>query len=102
MLVRLNEVEEQVKTRIKAPPPEAIENVAANALRLSATSLVYALAFAIAAQRRGQEVPLLIEMLTIWSLHRQSRPSRRSTAGTLEEDYLAQLVPPEDDPPPSA
>ncbi len=101
MLIRLNEIEEQVKARIKAPPPEAIENVATNALRVSATSVVYALAFAIAAQRRGREVPLLVEVLTIWSLRRQGRQPRRGSPGAIEEDYFAQLAPPEDDPPAS-
>ncbi len=101
MLIRLNEIEEQVKTRIKAPPPEAIENVATNALRVMATSVVYALAFAIAAQRRGREVPLLVEILTIWSLRQQSRQNRRGSAGAIEEDYFAQLAPTEDDPPAS-
>ncbi len=101
MLIRLNEIEEQVKARIKAPPPEAIENVATNALRVMATSVVYALAFAIAAQRRGRELPLLVEMLTIWSLRRQGRPARPGSPGAIEEDYFAQLAPPEDDPPAS-
>ncbi len=101
MLIRLNEIEEQVKTRIKAPPPEAIENVATNALRVMTTSVVYALAFAIAAQRRGREVPLLVEMLTVWSLRRQGRPPRPGSPGAIEEDYFAQLAPPEDDPPAS-
>ena len=99
MLIRLNEIEEQVKARIKAPPPEAIENVATNALRVMATSVVYALAFAIAAQRRGRELPLLVEMLTLWSLRRQGRPPRPGSPGAIEEDYFAQLAPPEDDPP---
>jgi hypothetical protein len=102
MLIRLNEIEEQVKARIKAPPPEAIENVATNALRVMATSVVYALAFAIAAQRHGRELPLLVEMLTIWSLRRQDRQSRRGAPGAVEEDYFAQLAPPEDDPPASS
>ncbi len=102
MLIRLNEIEDQVKTRIKAPPPEAVEDVASNALRLMATCVVYALAFAIAAQRRGREVPLLVEMLTIWSLRRESRQPRRGSASAIEEDYFAQLAPPEDEPPPSA
>ncbi|MBD2718419.1 hypothetical protein H6G99_05560 [Synechococcus sp. FACHB-909] len=101
MLIRLNEIEEQVKARIKAPPPEAIENVATNTLRVTATSVVYALAFAIAAQRRGREVPLLVEVLTIWSLRRQGRPPRPGSPGAIEEDYFAQLAPPEDDPPAS-
>ncbi len=101
MLIRLNELEEQVKTRIKAPPPEAIENVATNALRVMATSVIYALAFAIAAQRRGREVPLLVEVLTMWSVRQQSRQNRRGTPAAIEEDYFAQLAPPEDDPPSS-
>jgi hypothetical protein len=39
MLLRLNELQEQVKTRINAPPPEAIQDVAGNSLRLMATSV---------------------------------------------------------------
>lgn len=101
MLIRLNDIEEQVKARIKAPPPEAIENVATNAVRVMATSVIYALAFAIAAQRRGREVPLLVEILTIWSLRRQNRQPRPGTPGAIEEDYFAQLAPSEDDPPAS-
>ncbi len=98
MLIRLNEIQEQVKTRINAPPPEAIEDVARNASRLMGTSFVYALAFAIAAQRRGQDIPLLVELLTIWSLRRQADRSRRGVPGAPDRDYLAQLAPLEDDP----
>ncbi|MCP9786156.1 hypothetical protein [Cyanobium sp. N5-Cardenillas] len=98
MLGRLNDIQEQVKTRINAPPPEAIENVARNSIRVMGTSLVYALAFAIAAQRRGQELPLLVELLTIWSLRQQADRSRRGVSGAPDRDYLAQLAPPEDDP----
>ncbi|MCP9833902.1 MULTISPECIES: hypothetical protein [unclassified Cyanobium] len=98
MLIRLNEIEEQVKTRIIAPPPEAIENVASNAGRLMATSFVYALAFAIAAQRRGQDIPLLVELLTIWSVRRQAGRPPRGATGAPDGDYFAQLAPPDDDP----
>ncbi len=98
MLLRLNDIQEQVKTRINAPPPEAIEDVARNAARLMATSFVYALAFAIAAQRRGQDIPLLVELLTIWSLRQQADRSRRGVSSAPDRDYLAQLAPPEDDP----
>ncbi len=98
MLIRLNDIQEQVKTRINAPPPEAIENVARNSIRVMGTSLVYALAFAIAAQRRGQDIPLLVELLTIWSLRQQADRSRRGVSGAPDPDYLAQLAPPEDDP----
>jgi hypothetical protein len=97
MLLRLNDIQEQVKTRINAPPPEAIEDVARNAGRLMATSFVYALAFAIAAQRRGQDIPLLVEQLTIWSVRRQAARPPRGAPGTPDGDYLAQLAPPEDD-----
>ncbi len=99
MLIRLNDIQEQVKTRINAPPPEAIEDVARNSIRVMGTSLVYALAFAIAAQRRGQDIPLLVELLTIWSLRQQADHSRRGVSGAPDRDYLAQLAPPEDDPP---
>jgi len=98
MLLRLNEVEEQVKTKINAPPPEAIEDVASNAGRLMGTSLVYALAFAMAAQRRSQEIPLLVEILTIWSLRNQAGRRPRGIAGAPDGDYFAQLAPPDQDP----
>jgi len=99
MLMRLNDIQEQVKTQINAPPPEAIEDVARNSIRVMGTSLVYALAFAIAAQRRGQDIPLLVELLTIWSLRQQADRSRRGVCGAPDRDYLAQLAPPEDDHP---
>ncbi len=98
MLIRLNDIQEQVKTRINAPPPEAIEDVASNAGRLMGTSFVYALAFAIAAQRRGQDIPLLVELLTIWDLRRQGGRPPRGAPGAPDKDYFAQLAPPEDDP----
>ena len=98
MLLRLNDIQEQVKTRINIPPPpEAIEDVARNSIRVMGTSLVYALAFAIAAQRRGQDIPLLVELLTIWSVRRQAARPPRGAPGTPDGDYLAQLAPPEDD-----
>ncbi|MEA5443504.1 hypothetical protein [Cyanobium gracile] len=98
MLIRLNDIQEQVKTRINAPPPEAIEDGARNSVRLMGTSFVYALAFAIAAQRRGQDVPLLVELLTIWNLRRQAGRPPRGAPGTPDGDYYAKLAPPEDDP----
>lgn len=101
MLIRLNDIQEQVKTRINAPPPEAIEDVARNSGRLMGTSFVYALAFAIAAQRRGQDIPLLVELLTIWNLRRQAGRPPRGASGAPDEDYFAQLAPPEDEPTPT-
>ncbi len=68
MLIRLNGMQEQWKTRITAPPPETIENVARDSVRTMGTSHIDALAFALAAQRRDQGIPLLVELLTIWSL----------------------------------
>ncbi|MCP9930878.1 hypothetical protein KBY82_08780 [Cyanobium sp. AMD-g] len=100
MLIRLNDMQEQVKRRINAPPLDAIEGLAGNSLRLMVTSLVYALAFAIAAQRRGQEIPLLVELLMIWSL--KGGLKRRALLGApsaADEDYFTQLAPPEDEPP---
>jgi hypothetical protein len=97
MLIRLNEVEEQVKTKINAPPPEAIEDVASNSGRVMGTSLVYALAFAMGAQRRSQEIPLLVEILTIWSLRSQAGRRPRGIAGAPDGDYFAQLAPPDQD-----
>lgn len=101
LLLRLSEGEEQLKMRINPPPPEAIEDVATNAVRVMATSLIYALAFAIAAQRRGQEVPLLVEVMTVSSLKWQNGGTRPRSASSDEEDFFDQLAPPDDDPPPS-
>ncbi len=98
MHLRLNEVEEQVKTRINAPPPEAIEDLARNSLRLMGTSMVYALAFAMAAQRRDQEVPLLVELLTLWSMKNPRGRPPRGVPSVAEVDYYDQLTSPEHDP----
>ncbi len=104
LLLRLNEMEDQVKTRINPPPPQAIEDVAMTSLRMMASSVLFALGFAMAAQRRGQQVPLLVEGLTLWSL-RAPRSPKRTMAGLPrlgapsgpEDDYFEQIAPPEEE-----
>ena len=76
LLIRLNEAHQQVKTRITPPPSMDIEAVVRNSLRVMSASAVYTLAFAIVAQRRGSDIPLLVEVHTIWSL--------RSSKGTKQ------------------
>lgn len=98
MLFRLNDIQEQVKRRINPPPPQAIEDVAMNSVRMMANSAVFALAFAMAAQRRGQDVPLLVELLTLWSINNPRGCPQRCSPDAGEEDYFAQLAQPEEDP----
>jgi hypothetical protein len=107
--LRLSEAEEQLKTRISLPPPKAIEDVALNTLRVIASCGVFAAAFAIAAQRRNSEVPLLVEVMTLWSLRGTLHPHqpaggggparlRRGWPGAHEADYFEPLAPEEEDP----
>ncbi len=103
LLIRLNAAQNEVKTRINAPPPRVIEDVAINSLRVMSSCAVFAVAFAIAAQRRGSEVPFLLEVHTIWSLRGTpttpapgSGPAGRRLLGSpaaYEEDYIELLVP---------
>lgn len=108
MLARLKEVREQVEARIQAPAPQAIEAVARDSLRVMLSSLALAIAFAMGAQRKGQEVPLLVEWHTAISL-RGPRPRQSEASGLLglplpglssgpsEEDYFSRLVPEDED-----
>jgi hypothetical protein len=60
---------------------------------LSAFAL--AIAFAMGAQRKGQEVPLLVEWHTAISLRGGPLPGLSS--GSSEEEYFSRLVPEDDD-----
>ena len=106
LLIRLTAAQKEVKTRINAPPPQVIEDVAMNSLRVMSSCAVFAAAFAIAAQRWGSEVPLLLELHTIWSLRGAptatgpgSGPAGRRFLGSPpahEKDYIERLAPPEE------
>jgi hypothetical protein len=108
LLLRLSEGEEQLKMRINPPPPEAIENLGKSTLRGISVSAVFAFAFAMAAQRKGSEVPLLVEILTIWSLKAAANPkgpgrgpiTRRllGSPTAREEDYFERLARGEEEP----
>jgi hypothetical protein len=108
LLLRLSDGEQQLKMRINPPPPEAIEDLVKNTLRGISASAVLAAAFAMAAQRKGSEVPLLVEILTIWSLQAAANPkgpgrgpiTRRllGSPAAREEDYFERLARREEEP----
>ncbi len=110
LLIRLNEVQEQVKARIRAPAPQAIEDVAKNSLRVMISAAALAVGFAAGAQRRNSDVPFVVELHTWWTLRGARRP-QESPAGLAglpilgtsprEEDYFERLVPQDDQDPPT-
>ncbi|MEA5443507.1 hypothetical protein [Cyanobium gracile] len=107
MLARLKEVRQQVEARIQAPAPQTIEAVARDSLRVMLSSLALAIAFAMGAQRKGSDVPLLVEWHTMLSVRgpQAANPTGRGLGGlTLpglsapsEEEYFSRLVPEDDD-----
>ena len=107
MLVRLQEVRKQVETRIRASSPGAIGSLVRDSLRVMISSLALAIAFAMGAQRKGSEVPLLVEWHTMLSVKSPQTahpgggmltdlpiPGRRTLS---EADHLAQLGHEDDD-----
>ncbi len=98
LLTRLNDAEEQVKTRIRPPQPKAIEEVVWNSLKVMSSSAVFALAFAFVAQRRGSDVPLLVEVHTIWDL--RWTPGTRQPGPSAADD-IHSLDPQQEGPPES-
>ena len=108
MLARLKEVREQVEARIQAPAPQAVEAVARDSVRVMLSAFALAIAFAMGAQRKGQEVPLLVEWHTALVV-RGPQANQPRTGGPLglpfpglsngatEEEYFSRLVPEDDD-----
>ena len=95
MLARLQEVRQEVVGRIQAPTPKAIASVVRDSMRVMLSAFALAIAFAMGAQRKGQEVPLLVEWHTAISL--RGRPLPGLASGPSEEEYFSRLVPEEDD-----
>ncbi len=95
MLARLQEVRQEVASRIQAPTPKVIEAVVRDSLRVMLSAFALAIAFAMGAQRKGQEVPLLVEWHTAISL--RGGPLPGPSSGPSEEEYLSRLVAEEDD-----
>jgi hypothetical protein len=102
---RAQVVREQVEARIQAPTPKAIEAAARDSLRLMLSSFALAIAFAMGAQRKGSDVPLLVEWHTMLSvrgpgpghpaddvLRAMPLPGVRRPD---ETDYFSRLVPEE-------
>ncbi len=118
MLARLKEVRQRVEARLKGPAASAIEAVVRDGLRVMLSSFALAIAFAMGAQRKGSDVPLLVEWHTAISLRGpRTNPSAAGgllglplpglSSGPSEEDYFSRLVPEDEDssetgvPPPS-
>lgn len=109
MLARLKEVRKQVEARIQAPTPKAIEAAARDSLRVMLSSFALAIAFAMGAQRKGSDVPLLVEWHTMLSVRgpRQAHTSGGGRRGltlpglstTPDDAYLSSLVPEADEDP---
>lgn len=108
LLARLGEIRADVDQKIRAEAPGAIGLQIRDSLRAMLSALALAFAFAMGAQRRGSEVPLLVEWHTRLSL--QGPRGAPSAAGLLpglslpgrtgssrQDAYLSQLLPEEDD-----
>jgi len=95
MLARLKQEREQVEARIQAPTPKAIEAATRDSLRVMLSSVALAIAFAMGAQRKGSDVPLLVEWHTMLSV-RAPRPPLTGLSAPSEEAYFSRLVPEED------
>ncbi len=111
LLARLKEAEDQAKKSFKRPDPDAVQGLVRDSLKIFIVSAVLALAFAAGAQRKGSEVPLLVELHTMWALRsmgRSGRGNQKRIAGIpvplsneiAEESYFEKLVPEEDEPAP--
>jgi hypothetical protein len=107
MLARLQEVRQEVLARIQAPNPRTIESMVRDSLRVMLSSLALAIAFAMGAQRKGSDVPLLVEWHTALIV-RAPQTSQPRAGGLLglplpgrptapsEEEYFSRLVPEDD------
>ncbi|KEF42558.1 MAG: hypothetical protein ER33_05785 [Cyanobium sp. CACIAM 14] len=111
LLDQLVVVRDAVTARVSTPDRGATEALARDTAKVVISCLALALAFAGSAQRKGSEVPLLVEWHTLWVTraaqggHPETRPSPGFSLGSSsrprEEDYFEQLVPPEEEPPPT-
>jgi hypothetical protein len=107
MLARLKEVRQQVEARIQAPTPKAIEAATRDSLRVMLSSVALAMAFAMGAQRKGSDVPLLVTWHTMLSVRgpRQARASGGGQRGLTfpglsaapDDAYLSSLAHEEDE-----
>ena len=109
MLIRLRGVRQQVEARIQASTPQATGSMVRDTLRVTISSLALAIAFAMGAQRKGGEVPLLVEWHTMLSVRGpQAKPPGEGGLRGLplpglsrpsETDPFAPFVPEADDAP---
>ncbi len=108
VLARLKQVRGKGETRVQAPTPKAIEAAIRDSLRVMLSSFALAIGFTMPAQRKGSDVPLLVEWHTRLSL--QSPRGAPPAAGVLtglslpgrtgssrEDAHLSQLMPKEND-----
>ncbi|AFY29907.1 hypothetical protein [Cyanobium gracile] len=109
LLEQLAVVRDAVIARVNKPDRQATEALARESVRVVISSLALALAFSAAAQRKGSSVPLLVEwhtLLVLRGAHKADADnplSKSLSLGTrsrpIEDNYIEQLVPAEDEPP---
>lgn len=111
LLAKLNEAEVQAKKSFKRPDPSAVQGLAVDSLKTIVISFFLAVAFAACAQRKGSDVPWLLELHTMWALRgirRTDRDTSKHIVGIpislkkeiADEGYFNQLIPDEEAPKP--
>jgi hypothetical protein len=105
LLSQLDQAEGQFKQRFSRLDPGTNERLLRESLRVMVSSIALAIAFAALAQRRNSPMPFLVEWPGL--LGRLSRGGQgsadmpfRKSAAKREEEFLASLAPPEEDPRP--
>ncbi len=111
LLSRLDDLQQQVQSRFSGPDPKATEGLIKDSLRVMISAAALAIAFAAGAQRKGCEVPLLVEVHTWWTLRGVRRPQEPAAGlaglpilgppSPREEDYFERLVPQDHQDPPT-
>ncbi len=109
LLEQLIVVRDAVTARVSKPDRQSTEALARETVRVVISALALALAFSAGAQRKGSTVPLLVEWHTFWvtrGAHKGNPQDRLRNGFPLgthpmadTDEYLEQLVPPEEDPP---
>lgn len=109
LLEQLIVVRDAVIARVSKPDRQSTEALARETVRVVISALALALAFSAGAQRKGSTVPLLVEWHTFWVMqgaHKGNPQDRLRNGFPLgthpmadTDEYLEQLVPPEEAPP---
>ncbi|MCP9835978.1 hypothetical protein KBY84_00560 [Cyanobium sp. N.Huapi 1H5] len=109
LLSQLDQAEGEVKARFAPVDPATADRITRESLRVIVSSIAFAAGFAACAQRKGQQVPFLVEwpfllaQLNPLELWRRARTARgngglalRRSAAEREAEFFESLAPPED------